>query len=409
MKPLEDIRVLSVTVFLAGPFLSMTLARFGAEVIKVEMPEVGDPIRNVGPFAGPEGVHPERRTDEDLSIRFLKRSEGVKSVTLNLKDPDGRQMFLELARQSDVVIENLSPGSMRRLGLGYEEVAKVNPGIVYCSIAGYGQTGAYKDLPAHDHQIQAMSGIMDMNGATDGPPTRIGVFVGDLVTPLYAAYSILGALRHKEKTGEGQYLDASMIDTLATLMFMEPMEFVLRDGLPVRAGNDSRGGATGLYRLSDGHVIITVGTTKRLEALFKVIGGEELMEEPRFCTPTNRESNIDDLRLEIQKRFTRFNCADAISCLEAVGVPVARVRTLPEAIVDTHFRDRGTLKPMRRHGSEEPIEVGIISGFPIEFSGGALPQLEGGAPLGHHNTEIYSSLLDIDGVKLNELKKRGVI
>ena len=142
---------------------------------------------------------------------------------------------------------------------------------------------------------------------------------------------------------------------------------------------------------------------------FKVIGGEELMEEPRFCTPTNRESNIDDLRLEIQKRFTRFNCADAISCLEAVGVPVARVRTLPEAIEDTHFRDRGTLKPMRRHGSEEPIEVGIISGFPIEFSGGALPQLEGGAPLGHHNTEIYSSLLDLDGVKLNELKKRGVI
>ena len=133
------------------------------------------------------------------------------------------------------------------------------------------------------------------------------------------------------------------------------------------------------------------------------------MEEPRFCTPSNRETNIDDLRPEIQKRFTRFNCADAIYCLEAVGVPVARVRTLPEAIEDTHFRDRGTLKPMRRHGSEEPIEFGIISGFPIEFSGGELPQLEGGAPLGHHNTEIYGSLLDLDGAKLNELKKRGVI
>ena len=409
MKPLEDIRVLSVTVFLAGPFLSMTLARFGAEVLKVEMPEVGDPIRNVGPFAGPEGIHPERRTDEDLSIRFLKRSEGVKSLTLNLKDPDGRQMFLDLARQSDVVIENLSPGSMTRLGLGYEEVAKVNPGIVYCSIAGYGQTGPYKDLSAHDHQIQAMSGIMDMNGAPDGPPTRIGVFVGDLVTPLYAAYSILGALRHKEKSGEGQYLDASMIDTLATLMFMEPMEYVLRDGLPVRAGNDSRGSATGLYRLSDGDVIITVGTTTRLEALLNVIDGEELTEDPRFSTPTDRESNIDDLRVEIQKRFARFDCADAISRLEAVGVPIARVRTLPEAIEDTHFRDRGTLKPMRRHGSEEPIEAGIISGFPIRFSGGALPQLEGGATLGHHNTEIYSSLLDLDGAKLKELKKRGVI
>lgn len=188
MKPLGDIRVLSVTVFLAGPFLSMTLARFGADVIKIEMPGVGDPVRNVGPYAGPNGVTSDRETEEDLSIRFLKRSEGVKSVTLNLKDPDGRRMFLELAKQSDVVIENLSPGSMTRLGLNYEDVAAVNPGIVYCSIAGYGQTGPYKDLPAHDHQIQAMSGIMDMNGDPDGPPTRIGVFVGDLVTPLYAAF-----------------------------------------------------------------------------------------------------------------------------------------------------------------------------------------------------------------------------
>ncbi len=230
MKPLGDIRVLSVTVFLAGPFLSMTLARFGAEVIKVEVPGTGDPIRNSSPFAGPKGINADRQTEDDLSMRFLKRSEGVKCVTLNLKDPRGKQLFLDLARQSDVVIENLSPGSMKRMGLGYEHVARVNPGIVYCSIAGYGQTGPYKDLPAHDHQIQAMSGIMDMNGDPAGPPTRVGVFVGDLVTPLYAAYSILGALRYKEQTGEGQYLDASMIDTLATLMFMEPMEYALQAG-----------------------------------------------------------------------------------------------------------------------------------------------------------------------------------
>jgi crotonobetainyl-CoA:carnitine CoA-transferase CaiB-like acyl-CoA transferase len=203
MRPLGDIRVLSVAVFLAGPFLSMTLARFGAEVIKIEVPGGGDPIRSMGPFAGPDGVHPERQSDDDLSTRFLKRSEGVKSVTLNLKDPEGKRMFLELAKQADVVIENLSPGSMTRLGLGYDDVANVNPGIIYCSIAGYGQTGPYKDLPAHDYQIQAMSGIMDMNGAADGPPTRVGFFVGDLVTPLFAAYSILGALRHREKTGEG--------------------------------------------------------------------------------------------------------------------------------------------------------------------------------------------------------------
>ena len=166
----------------------MTLARFSAEVIKVETPNTGDPIRNIGPFTGPKGINKQRQTNEDLSIRFLKRSEGVKSITPNRKTTEGRRMFLELVKQSDVLIENLSPGSMKRLGLGYEKVAEVNPRIIYCSIAGYGQTGPYKDLPTHDHQIQAMSGIMDMNGTPDAPPTRIGVFVGDLLTPLYAAY-----------------------------------------------------------------------------------------------------------------------------------------------------------------------------------------------------------------------------
>lgn len=409
MKPLEDIRVLSVTVFLAGPFLSMTLARFGAEVIKVEMPGAGDPIRSAGPFHGPKGVHAERQTEDDLSVRFLKRSEGVKSVTLNLKDPEGRRMFLEMAKQSDVVIENLSPGSMKRMGLGYEDIAAVNPGIVYCSIAGYGQTGPYKDLPAHDHQIQAMSGIMDMNGAADGPPTRIGVFVGDLVTPLYAAYSILGALRHREKTGEGQYLDASMIDTLATLMFMEPMEYVLKDGQPVRAGNDSRNDVTGLYRLADGDVIITVGLSLRLKALLGALGAPELLEEARFATPEAREANIAALRAEIQARLGAYRCEEGIALLREAGVPVARVRTISEAMEDEHFHARGTLKPMFRQGSDEPVEGGVVSGFPVKFSAGDLPKLDGGPQLGHHNRDVFGQLLGLDAESVAELEKRGVV
>ena len=409
MKPLGDIRVLSVTVFLAGPFLSMTLARFGAEVIKVEMPGTGDPIRHIGPYAGPNGVNPDRETDEDLSVRFLKRAEGLKSITLNLKDPEGRRLFLELARQSDVLIENLSPGSMTKMGLGYADVAKVNPGIVYCSIAGYGQTGPYKDLPAHDHQIQAMSGIMDMNGDPDGPPTRVGFFVGDLVTPLYAAYSILGALRHKERTGEGQHLDASMIDTLATLMFMEPMEYALRDGLPMRAGNSSRNSLTGLYRLKDGDVIITVGNLPRWQRLCKALGADELLQDSRYATAAGREAHVATLRRQIQSRLGNFRCDEGIALLESAGIPIARVRTMPEIVADDHFRARGTLKPMYRQGSDIPVEDGIVSGFPITFSGGALPGLEGGAALGHHNEDVYGRLLGLDREALADLKERGVI
>jgi crotonobetainyl-CoA:carnitine CoA-transferase CaiB-like acyl-CoA transferase len=409
MTPLGDIRVLSVTVFLAGPFLGMTLARFGADVIKVEMPGSGDPIRNMGPYAGPEGVHGEPRTEDDLSTRFLKRSEGVRSVTLNLKDPEGSRMFLELARQSDVVIENLSPGSMTRLGLGYEDVRQVNPGIVYCSISGYGQTGPYKDLPAHDYQIQAMSGIMDMNGAADGPPTRIGIFVGDLVTPLYAAYSILGALREKDRTGTGQYLDASMIDTLASLMFMETIEDAVHEGKPLRAGNDGRGDPTGLYRLTDGDIFITVGTAARWQNLCTALGADSLLDNPRYATASDRVTHVDELRREIQDRLGKFNCAEGIKLLEAAGIPVAPVRTLPEVIDDDHFRDRGTLRPMYRHGVAEPVERGLMAGFPVTFSGGALPKLDGGAKLGAHNGEVYGSLLGLDDDAIQDLRTRGIV
>ena len=229
------------------------------------------------------------------------------------------------------------------------------------------------------------------------------------MTPLYAAYSILGALRHKEKTGAGQYLDASMIDTLATLMFMEPMEHILHEGLPVRAGNDSRNGVTGLYRLTDGDVIITVGNLPRWQKLCEALGAGELLENPRYATVEDREAHVGELRREIQDRLGRLGCEEGIALLESAGIPVARVRTLPEVMADQHFRDRGTLKPMYRQGSEEPVERGIVAGFPVTFSAGSLPRLEGGARLGHHNEEVYGRLLDLDPAALAELNKHGVV
>ncbi|MBU2532784.1 MAG: CoA transferase [Alphaproteobacteria bacterium] len=409
MRPLTDIRVLSVTVFLAGPFLGMTLARFGAEVIKIEMPGSGDPIRGMGPFAGPRGVHPERQSDDDLSTRFLKRSEGVKSVTLNLKDPNGKAMFLDLAKQADVVVENLSPGSLSRLGLSYEDVRAVNPGIIYCSISGYGQTGPYKDLPAHDYQIQAMSGIMDMNGAADGPPTRIGIFVGDLVTPLYAAYSILGALRHREKTGEGQYLDASMMDTLASLMFMETIEESVRQGKTLRSGNDGRGDPTGLYRLTDGDLFITVGTAERWRRLCDALGAGDVHDNPRYATASAREQHVGELRAAIQARLGHYDCASGTKLLQEAGIPVAPVRTLSQVMDDPHLQERGTLRPMFLHGDETPVAGNLMAGFPVTFSGGALPRLEGGPKLGAHNEEIYGDLLGLDHEAIARLRDKGVV
>jgi crotonobetainyl-CoA:carnitine CoA-transferase CaiB-like acyl-CoA transferase len=408
LQPLQDIRVLGVTVFLAGPFLCMNLARLGAEVIKVEVPGRGDPVRGNGPFAGPNGIHPTPQTDQDISTRFLKRTQGVKSITLNLKHPEGRSMFLDLARQSDVVIENLAPGSMQRLGLGYTEVSAVHPGIVYCSISGYGQHGPYAHQPAHDAQIQGMSGLMDVNGVPDGPPTRVGIFIGDLVTPLFAAYSILAALRHKERTGRGQYLDVSMMDTLATLMFTEPLEEVMAQRLPLRSGNNSRSGPTGLYHTKDADLIITVASNYQWQQLCQALDAPDLLADTRFDSSQKRRGHLTVIRQEIQSRLGHYTSEEAMQRLEQADVPCAPVRTAAEVLADQHLYQRGTLQPMRHGALPEPVQ-GIVAGFPVVFSDGPLPDLAGAPTLGMHNQEIYSTLLGLRPEQMQQLKEQGVV
>ena len=409
MQPLEDVRVLAVTVFLAGPYLSMNLARMGAEVIKVELPGKGDPVRGNGPFAGPKGINTTPQTDQDLATRFLKRTQGVKSVTLNLRHPQGKEMFLEMAKQSDIVLENLAPGSLRRLGLGYDDVAAVNPKIIYCSIAGYGQTGPYAAKPAHDPQIQGMSGLMDINGDAEGPPTKVGFYIGDLVTPLFAAYSIMVALRHRDRTGKGQYLDVSMMDTLAALMFMENLEEDVAAGTPLRTGNISRGGPTGLYHTQDADIILTAASDDQWRRLCGALDATELMEDPRFDSYTGRARNVVEARKEIQLRVGKLTRSEALRKLEEGDVPCGPVRAVPEILADEHFYKRGTLLPMRHSGMEEPVPGGIASGWPVVFSDGPLPEMAGAPTLGMHNEEIYGKLLNFDSGKVGQLRADEVI
>ncbi len=409
MQPLSGIRVLAVTVYLAGPFASMSLARLGAEVIKVEIPGRGDPVRGNGPFAGPEGTHALRNSDEDISTRFLKRTQGVKSVTIDLKTDKGKELFLELAKKSDVVLENLAPGSLRRTGLGYEEVAAVNPGIVYASISGYGQTGQYKDKPAHDPQIQGMSGLMDINGDVDGPPIKVGFYIGDLVTPMFACYSILAALREKDRTGKGQYLDVSMMDTLVSLMFMENLEESIEAGLPLRTGNISRSGPTGLYSAIGGDLSITMTSDDQWRRMTEALQAPELLEDQRFDTYVKRTDNVEEAREEIQDRIGTMTLDDALQCLERHDVPCAPVRTAEQVMNDRHFWDRGSLVPMNHGAMSEPVADAVGAGFPVRFSGGELPALPGAPTLGMHNEEILGDLLGLSDEDVADLKAQGVV
>ena len=409
MQPLKDIRVLAVTGFLAGPYASMNFARLGAEVIKVEVPGKGDPVRGNGPFIGPKGKHPQAQTPDDISTRFLKRNQGVKSVTLNLKHSQGRRMFLDLAKHADVMLENLAPGSLTRMGLGYADVAAVNPSIIYCSISGYGQTGAYADKPAHDPQIQGMSGLMEINGHPDGPPTRVGFYIGDLVTPLFACYAILAALREKERTGQGQYLDVSMMDTLTSLMLMDTLEDDIEMGLPLRMGNTTRGGPTGLYRTSDGELTITAASDDQWRRLANALDAPELVEDARFAEFHSRTANVVVARAEVQKRVGKLKRDEALARFEKFDVPSGAVRSVDEAINDKHFWERGSLLPMRHGVLGETADGGIVAGFPIIFGGGKLPEPYGAPTLGMHNAEIYGKLLRLSDDDIAALKSVGVV
>ena len=402
MQPLSDLRVLAVTVFLAGPFLSMTLARLGAEVIKIEIPGRGDPVRGNGPFAGPDGIQSEQLSEQYIATRFLKRSQGVKSVTLNLRTEQGRELFLQMAQQSDIVLENLAPGSLTRLGLGYDDVAAVNPGVIYASISGYGQTGPYAHQPAHDPQIQGMSGLMDINGEPDGPPTRVGFYIGDLVTPMFAATSILAALREKERTGKGCYLDVSMMDTLASLMLMENLEEDLAAGVPLRTGNNSRSGPTGQYAASDGAIIITAASDDQWRRLCNAIGTPELIEDERFARYQVRSQNAAPARAEVQARIGKMTRSEALECLSAGDVPCAPVRTVPEILADPHFRDRGALRPMLNATFDGTVDE-VVAGFPVLFDGQPLPDVVGAPSLGMHNAEVLGQLCGVDAEGLKRL------
>jgi len=302
----------------------------------------------------------------------------------------------------------LSPGAMKRLGLGYEEVIKVNPGIIYTSISGYGQSGPHSHRKAHDPQIQGMSGLMDINGSESEPPTRVGFYIGDLVTPLFACYSVLAALREKDRTGHGQYLDVSMMDSLTSLMFMENLEEAIMYGEPLRQGNNSRGGPMGLYHTKDGDITLTVASDDQWNRLAKALEAPDLMVNPKFSTFIERNRNVVEARAEVQRLLDRYTRSEAIELLEENKVPCGLVRTVPEVIEDSHFWDRGTLQPMKSSAFSDAVP-GIASGFPVHFSGGELPQSKGAPMLGEHNHEIYHDVLGISSEDLEEYERNGII
>jgi formyl-CoA transferase len=405
---LDGLVVLDLTRFLAGPYSTLLLARLGAEVIKVEPPGTGDPFRDRPPFAGPRGVSLTRQTDEDISVAMLHRARGKKSITLNLKSPEGVGLFKRLCVGADIVVENFAPGALERMGIGFPVLQASNRRLILCSISGFGQRGPYREWRAYDPIIQAMSGISSVTGYPDRPPVRCGAAISDTTAPLLAVIGILSALRLREKSGEGEWVDISMQDS-SVFLLPELLEFMASGVVPERMGNAHVGSVPfNVYQAKDGYVSVCVVTTREWESLLAAMGSEELARDGRYANLLERFEHRAEIDGMVQEWVGQKTVAEAVGTLQAHHVPAAPILDLPGLLRDEHLATREMVVDLAHptHGSVPGVK-GL--GMPIKFVRHPLAADRPAPVLGAHNEEIYGRFLGIDAAGLSQLRDRGVV
>jgi crotonobetainyl-CoA:carnitine CoA-transferase CaiB-like acyl-CoA transferase len=335
-RPLSAIRVLDLTNVLSGPFCAYQLAQLGADVIKVEMPGSGDLARQLG-------------ADEALNARlmgasFLAQNGGKRSVTANLKSEDGRRILRDLARTADVLVENFRPGVMDRLGVGHDALAKVNPSLVYCAISGFGQTGPMRDAPAYDQIIQGLSGVMSVTGDERCAPMRVGYPVADTIGGLTAAFAIASALVRRATSGEGAFIDVSMLDCTLGTMGWVVSNFLIAGQAPVPMGNDNFTAApSGAFTTADGLINIAANKQEQFEALATAVGCVEWLGDPRFADREARKRNRAELNRALERALQAKPATEWEAILNRIGIPAGRVLSVPEALASTQVAERGVL------------------------------------------------------------------
>ncbi|SOE03841.1 CaiB/BaiF CoA transferase family protein [Blastococcus haudaquaticus] len=346
--PLAGVTVLEVGAFMAAPFATMQLADLGARVLKVENPTGGDPVRQTGPFLDGE------------SSPFVRLNRNKESVALDLKSADGKEAFLRLAERADVLIENLRPGAMRGLGFGYEEIRRVNPRIVYASASGWGQDGPLAALPGLDIMAQARGGLMSITGTPDGDPVKIGVPICDLVCAMYVALGVTAALKERDRSGEGQYLDVSLLESGVSFAIWEAGKYFATGdvGRPLGSAHQSTAPYQAV-RTSDGHVTVGAVTPKTWKGLCSALGLEALLDDERYADASTRHGHRDTLIPAIERVTTTRTTTDVVRVLDEAGVPCAPIADYGQVFTDDHLNQRGyfwdaphpTVGPVRQLGS----------------------------------------------------------
>ncbi len=394
---LAGIKVLDLTNVLSGPFTTLHLALLGAEVIKVENPKDGDLARKLG-------ILPELNK-RLMGTSFIAQNCNKKSITLNTKSAEGRAIFLRLAKDADVVVENFRPGVMDRLGIGYKVLAEENPGLVYCAISGFGQTGPDALFPAYDQIIQGLSGEMAVNGDERLNPLRAGFPVCDTVGGLNAAFAVMAALFHRQRTGEGQAIDIALLDSILPLMGWVAANLLIGQQQPVLMGNDNFTAApSGTFRTLDGHINIAANKQEQWEAVCDVLNLPDLKTDPRFAERDTRKKNRRELTPLLEEKLALRTTAEWVTELNAADVPSGAILGLEEALRQPQIRHREVLKKLPLPGFGDIEVFGLTAQF--EKTPGAVDTPP--PVLGEHNSEIFGGL-GISAAEQTRLKTAGVI
>jgi CoA:oxalate CoA-transferase len=390
---LDGLIVLDLTRVLAGPFCTMVLSDLGARVIKIEPPG-GDEARQFGPFV------------EGHSVYFANVNRGKESVVLDLKTPEGQRLARLLSSRADVLIENFRPGSLTRLGLGYHDIKDQNPRLVYASLSGFGQTGPYRDRGAYDIVIQAMSGLMGITGFAGGPPTRVGVSVGDITPALFAAIGILSALHQRSTSGRGCYLDIGMFDAAVAIVENAMGRYSVTGQNPEPIGNRHPTIAPfSSFETADGYVVIAAGNDGLFARLCAVVGRPDLAGDDRFATNDARTRNVDALTESLGEVLKWKSSADWLSDLERAGVPAGRVNHLSDLVADEHLLARRMIASIEHPGIGDLLSPGT----PIKASGFSDDVSRPSPLLGQDSETVLRELVGLSSAEIRSLFDQGVV
>jgi formyl-CoA transferase len=395
-QPLSDIKVLDLSRVLAGPYCSMMLGDLGAEVIKVELPRAGDDTRHWGPpEAGGEAAY------------YLCLNRNKRSLTVNMKTAAGREIIKRLALRSDVLIENYKVGTLKKMGLGYEDLSRENPRLIYCSITGFGQNGPYKDKPGYDFMIQGMSGIMSFTGEPNGPPMKVGVAIVDITAGLFATSAILAALRHRDLTGEGQFIDIALLDAALAWLANVGSNYLVSGELPRRYGN----GHPNIvpyepFKAGDGaYVALAVGNDRQWQDFCRLAGLEPLSRDPRFATNPQRVRYREELIPLIAEKMLEKTSDEWLRELDAWKIPCGPINTLDKVFADPQVKERQMVAevPHPTAGS-----VRLVAS-PLKFSQTPCRIYRHPPLLGEHTAEVLRTVLGHTQQEIEALRREEVI